>query len=86
MHYTGMFVDGTVFDSSRAQGQTFDSALGKDGIIPGRIEMVIGMSTGEVRKVIILPGMAYFTALSNWSLKKLFADRTATVSILEIVQ
>ena len=59
MHYTGMFVDGTVFDSSRTQGQTFDFVLGKDSIIPGWIEMVIGMNTGEVRQVIIPPGMAY---------------------------
>ena len=59
MHYTGMFVDGTIFDSSRTQGQTFDFVLGRDGVIPGWIEMVIGMKSGEIRRAVIPPGMAY---------------------------
>ena len=59
MHYTGMFVDGTTFDSSRTQGQTFDFVLGRDGVIPGWIEMVIGMKSGEIRRAVIPPEMAY---------------------------
>lgn len=59
MHYIGTLLDGTVFDSSRSRGQTFDFTLGKDGIIPGWIEMVMAMRPGELRKVIIPPKLAY---------------------------
>lgn len=59
MHYTGTLLDGTVFDSSRDRNQTFDFILGKDGVIPGWIEMVMGMQSGEVRKVVIPPFLAY---------------------------
>ena len=59
MHYTGSLLDGTVFDSSRTRGQTFDFILGQDGVIPGWIEMVMDMQPGEVREVIIPPFLAY---------------------------
>jgi peptidylprolyl isomerase len=59
MHYTGTLLDGTVFDGSRVRGQTFDFVLGKDGVIPGWIEMVTGMNTGEIRMVVIPPMLAY---------------------------
>jgi peptidylprolyl isomerase len=59
MHYTGTLLDGTVFDGSRDRGQTFDFVLGKDGVIPGWIEMVTGMNTGEIRMAVIPPMLAY---------------------------
>ena len=59
MHYTGMLVNGTVFDSSRPRGQTFDFVLGLEGIIPGWVEMAMDMKPGEVRRAIIPPNMAY---------------------------
>ena len=59
MHYTGTLLDGTVFDSSRPRGQTFDFTLGQDGVIPGWIEMVMDMKTGETRTAIIPPSLAY---------------------------
>lgn len=59
MHYTGELLDGTVFDSSRPRGTTFDFTLGVDGIIPGWIEMIMGMKPGEVRNVVIPPSLAY---------------------------
>ena len=59
MHYTGTLLDGTVFDSSRDRDQTFDFILGKDGVIPGWIEMVMDMQPGEERKVVIPPLLAY---------------------------
>ena len=59
MHYTGTLLDGTVFDSSRDRDQTFNFVLGKDGVIPGWIEMVMDMQPGEVRKVVIPPFLAY---------------------------
>jgi len=59
MHYTGTLLDGTVFDSSRDRDQTFDFTLGKDGVIPGWIEMIMDMQKGETRKVVIPPFLAY---------------------------
>jgi len=59
LHYVGALVDGTVFDSSRVQGRTFDFTLGQDSVIPGWIEMVIDMRPGEVRQVAIPPSLAY---------------------------
>jgi peptidylprolyl isomerase len=59
MHYTGTLLDGTVFDSSRPRGVTFDFVLGTDPVIPGWIEMVMNMKPGEVRKVVIPPYLAY---------------------------
>ncbi len=59
MHYTGTLLDGTEFDSSRTRGQTFDFVLGQDGVIPGWIEMVMGMQPGEIRKVVIPPYLGY---------------------------
>lgn len=59
MHYTGTLLDGTVFDSSRTRGQTFDFTLGQDGVIPGWIEMIMDMQSGEVRQAIIPPFLAY---------------------------
>jgi len=59
MHYTGTLLDGTVFDSSRDRDQTFNFVLGKDGVIPGWIEMVMDMQPGEIRKVVIPPILAY---------------------------
>jgi len=59
MRYTGTLLDGTVFDISQDSEQTFDFVLGRDGIISGWVEMVMGMKSGEVRKVLIPPGLAY---------------------------
>jgi len=59
VHYTGFLLDGAVFDSTRARDQPFDFTLGKDGVIPGWIEMITDMSPGEIRQVIIPPQLAY---------------------------
>ncbi len=59
MHYTGTLLDGTVFDSSRARGQTFDFTLGVDGVIPGWTEMAMDMKAGEIRRAVIPPELAY---------------------------
>ena len=59
VNYTGTLLDGTVFDSTDDRGQTFDFTLGKDGVIPGWIEMLMDMQSGEERKVIIPPFLAY---------------------------
>lgn len=46
VHYTGKFEDGTVFDSSADSGP-LQFTIGKEQIIPGFEEAVIGMNPGE---------------------------------------
>ncbi|CAD7838295.1 Peptidyl-prolyl cis-trans isomerase [Olavius algarvensis spirochete endosymbiont] len=59
VHYTGILLDGTVFDSTSTRDQTFDFTLGQDGVIPGWFEMITDMNPGEIRQVLIPPYLAY---------------------------
>ena len=59
VHYTGQLPDGTVFDSSLDRGQPFPITIGKDSVIPGWLEAILSMKTGEVRTVVIPPELAY---------------------------
>ncbi|RLW70561.1 MAG: hypothetical protein B6D68_00670, partial [spirochete symbiont of Stewartia floridana] len=59
IHYTGSFVDGQIFDSSKSREQPFEFTVGVDSLIPGWIEMIINMKQGEARKVVMSPEMAY---------------------------
>ena len=56
-HYTGWLVDGTTFDSSVARGKPFDFRLSQ--VIPGWTEAMLGMKTGEKRKLMIPSKLAY---------------------------
>ena len=57
-HYTGTLSDNTEFDSSRG-GQPLEFTIGKQMVIPGFENGVIGMEVGESRKVSILAEDAY---------------------------
>lgn len=59
VHYTGWLMDGTQFDSSRDRGEPFSLTLGEGRVIPGWEQGLEGMRTGEVRELIIPPGLAY---------------------------
>lgn len=59
VHYTGSLPDGTVFDSSLERGQPFPIKIGTDSVIPGWLESILTMKTGEVRTVVIPPELAY---------------------------
>ncbi|AHE99430.1 FKBP-type peptidyl-prolyl cis-trans isomerase [Thioalkalivibrio paradoxus] len=59
VHYTGWLDDGTQFDSSRDRGQPFTLPLGAGRVIPGWERGLQGMRVGEVRELIIPPGLAY---------------------------
>lgn len=59
VHYTGTFVNGEKFDSSRDRNQTFKVVLGKTGIIKGFELGLTGMKEGGRRKVTIPYALAY---------------------------
>lgn len=46
-HYTGTLDDGTVFDSSRTRGKTFDFTIGKGQVIKGWDQGFASMKVGE---------------------------------------
>lgn len=57
VHYTGMFLDGTVFDSSVKRGEAAVFKIGQ--VIPGWNEALMAMKKGEKRVLIIPPDLAY---------------------------
>jgi FKBP-type peptidyl-prolyl cis-trans isomerase len=59
VHYMGMLTDGTVFDSSYKRGQPLELAVGIQPMIPGWMEALMDMNSGEKRRIIIPPEMAY---------------------------
>lgn len=58
VHYTGMFQDGRMFDSS-VGGQPFQFVLGAGQVIPGWDQGLQGMKVGGKRLLIIPPDLAY---------------------------
>lgn len=60
VHYTGALEDGQVFDTSKQEGrEPFEVTLGKNQVIPGWEEGLLGMCPGEERKLIIPSKLAY---------------------------
>ncbi len=59
VHYTGMFPDGRVFDSSLPRGEAFEFPLGAGHVIKGWDEGVAGMKVGGKRKLTIPPHLGY---------------------------
>lgn len=58
INYTGEFLSGQVFDSSKDRGP-FETEIGVGKLIPGWDEQVLDMKVGETRDVVIPPDMAY---------------------------
>ncbi len=58
INYTGMFLDGKVFDTSIGK-QPFTFELGVGKVIPGLDQGILGMRVGGKRRLIIPPDLAY---------------------------
>jgi len=60
VHYTGWFVDGIMFDTSRdGDGQPIVFPLGVGGLIKGWEEALPTMQVGGKRRLIVPPNLAY---------------------------
>lgn len=59
VHYTGKFIDGTEFDSSRSRGEPFSFVLGQGQVIPGWDEGISLMRKGGKAQLIIPSKIGY---------------------------
>ena len=59
VHYTGYFLDGKKFDSSRDRNAPFTVTLGAGQVIPGFERGVVGMRVGGERRLFIPSDLAY---------------------------
>lgn len=59
VHYTGKFIDGTVFDTSKKRGQPISFPIGVGQVIAGWDQGIVGMKVGGTRVLQIPPELAY---------------------------
>jgi len=59
IHYTGSLEDGTKFDSSRDRGEPIQFFIGKGEVIKGWDIGILGMTKGEMRRLLIPYILAY---------------------------
>jgi FKBP-type peptidyl-prolyl cis-trans isomerase FkpA len=59
VHYSGMLLDGTVFDNSYSRGKPHTFTLGRNEVIPGWDEGIAMMKTGGKATLLIPSDLAY---------------------------
>lgn len=59
VHYTGMFLDGTIFDSSVKRNQPFGFVVGTKQVIEGWEQAIRMMKKGSVATIILPSSLAY---------------------------
>lgn len=59
VHYVGTLADGRKFDSSRERGEPFSFKLGSGLVIQGWEKGILGMKTGETRRLTVPPELGY---------------------------
>ncbi|XP_024128307.1 peptidyl-prolyl cis-trans isomerase FKBP10 [Oryzias melastigma] len=58
-HYNGTFQDGALFDSSYQRNSTYNTYIGMGYVIHGMDKALQGLCTGEKRRIVIPPHLAY---------------------------
>ncbi|XP_068161077.1 peptidyl-prolyl cis-trans isomerase FKBP10 [Antennarius striatus] len=58
-HYNGTFLNGVTFDTSYQRNSTYNTYIGMGYVIPGMDQGLLGVCSGERRRVIIPPHLAY---------------------------
>lgn len=58
-HYNGTFLNGVTFDTSYKRNSTYNTYIGMGYVIAGMDQALVGVCTGERRRVIIPPHFAY---------------------------
>lgn len=61
VHYSGKFLNGKVFDSSKKRGQPIQIPIGMGRVIPGWDIGIMDMVEGENRTLIVPPNLGYGT-------------------------
>lgn len=86
VHYTGRFVDGTVFDSSVERGEPFKFTVGAGQVIPGWDATVADMKVGDKVTVLIPSDLAYGDGSTTYGSIPPYSPLVFDIELLEIVK
>ena len=82
VHYVGMFLDGSVFDSSVEKNRPFVFRVGDGTVIKGWEIGVEGMRQGEKRKITAPPELAY----GQGGVRDIVPSNTTVVFEIELLE